>query len=389
MRNTLLKSLLLILLSVGLLACGDEDNSEPPAELTEIDARLFLDEAWSVSPNDGIGQHFVYLEPLELDNALVTAGRDGVVSLVELKEGDITSQYELGMQVGAGIGGNDKLWLLSDQNGYVVAINPTDGKQLWRSDVNSEVLTRPVVFADSVYVRTVDGRLTSLDVNSGESRWTYSKVLPALTLRGNAAPILTREWVIITQDDGRIVAIDHKDGKTVWDVEIARAQGRSEIERLIDIDGRSELYGQVLYVGSFQGSLSAIDIQRGQVLWSRDFSTWSGVTVSDDVLYVTDERSHIWAIDRFNGATLWKQDKLTARQVTRPVVYGDNLIVGDYAGVLHMLSRADGDFVARTELGDEDRGIFLPPLVKGDKIIAVLRDGEIAAFSTQKLSPDE
>ena len=379
-------SLFAVLLLAG---CSDDDNSEPPAELIEFSPTAEVDELWSVSPNDGSGQHFVYLEPLLLGDRIVSAGRDGRIAIVDLIQGDISRDIDLDIGIGAGVGGDDGTWLVADQNGHVVAIDPETDELLWRKNVNSEVLTRPVVFGDTVYVRTIDGRLISLERDSGQSNWEYSKVLPALTLRGNAAPILTRDWVILTRDDGHIVALEHASGKVVWDVEVSAERGRSEIERLNDIDGSAQLFGRVLYVGGFQGGLAAIDMEQGRVLWARDFSTYSGVTVDEEVLYVTDERSHVWAIDRFSGATLWKQDSLTARAVTRPVLFGEYLLAGDYAGFVHIMKKSDGSFVAREAFGDEDDGIFLPPLVIGESVIVVNRGGDITAFDIQQLDIED
>ncbi len=377
-----------LLLSLSFLyACGNDDNAEPPAELTDFEPRANIVEHWSNSATSGIGQQYVYLEPLILDDTIVTAGRDGDVVALDADSGDELRNIEITTSIAAGVGGNADTWLLAGRNGELIALDVSSGKEKWRTSVTSEILATPVLFGDSVYVRTVDGYISNIDLESGDSNWNYSKILPALTLRGNAKPVLTRDWVIIGMENGHLVALDHAKGEAAWDIELSTASGRSEIDRLVDIDGDAAFYGQVLYAVGYQGRLAAIDIVRGQTLWTRPFSSYSGVSVDDNAVYVTDDRGHVWAIDRFNGATLWKQDALTARSVTRPVIFGDYLVVGDYAGVIHLLSPEDGSFIAREFAGSDDNGIFLPPVVHRDRLIVTLRDGELIAYSVNS-EPD-
>ncbi len=380
---------ILALAALLLQACGSDDNAEPPAELVDFKPEAIIEEQWSASPNDGIAQQYLFLEPLLLDGKMVTAGREGRIAVIDTNNGDIVSELELGLPLSAGVGGNAGLWLVASRDGEVIAIDPATNRVKWKKAAPSEVLAAPVIAGSgasrAVIVRTVDGHALSLDFNDGSLNWSVDKVLPALTLRGMSKPVLTRDAAIIGLENGHLMALSLDQGKALWDITLSTPKGRSEIQRLVDIDGQAELYGRLLYAVGFQGRIAAIDVTTGQFAWARSFSSETGVTVDDDAVYVTDERGHIWALDRFNGATLWKQDALTARRVTRPVIFGDYLLVGDYAGVLHVLSRADGHFVAREEIGDEDNGIFIPPVVRQDKVVVSLRDGDVYAFSIDKI----
>ncbi len=379
---------ILALVALLLQACGSDDNAEPPAELVDFTPEAIIEEQWSASPNAGIAQQYLFLEPLLLDDKMVTAGREGRIAVIDINNGVIVSELELELALSAGVGGNADLWLVASRDGEVIAIDPATKTIKWKKTVPSEVLAAPVIAGSgagrAVIVRTVDGHALSLDFNDGSLNWSVDKVLPALTLRGMSKPVLTRDAAIIGLENGHLIALSLDQGKALWDIALSTPKGRSEIQRLVDIDGQADLYGRLLYAVGYQGRIAAIDVTTGQFAWARSFSSETGVTVDDDAVYVTDERGHIWALDRFNGATLWKQDALTARRVTRPVIYGDYLLVGDYAGVLHVLSRADGHFVAREEVGDEDNGIFIPPVVRQDKVVVSLRDGDVHAFSIDK-----
>jgi outer membrane protein assembly factor BamB len=226
----------------------------------------------------------------------------------------------------------------------------------------------------------------------GNIRWQYQRVIPDLTLRGTSEPVISRDRIFAGLADGRLIAISPENGEIIWDVALAVPTGRSEIQRLVDIDGDAQLYGRVLYAASYQGRIAAIDVDRGQFLWARDFSTPTGVVLDDKVLYSSDDNGHIWALDRLNGATIWKQDKLSNRKLTRPTIIGDYIAVGDFEGYVHVLSRYDGHFVARYQLGrfddigwDLSSGIIVPPILLGTDRLVVVTRGRIVYQLALKL----
>lgn len=390
-----IRILSIIFIGLALSACGDKDNSEPPAELISFTPEINLDLLWGERAIEGVNQQFLFLTPMLEKDRIVLAGRDGNIKSLTLDTGDELTDINLDVTLSAGIGGDDKLWLLATRDARVLAVNAKDGKVLWSVRVPSEVLARPLLHQGAVIVRTVDGQVLSLDASNGKARWTYQQVLPALTLRGNSEPLLARDTIFVGLDNGRAIALSAKTGEVLWDIVLAAPEGRSEIQRLVDVDGQAELYGRVLYATSYQGRLAAIDVERGQFLWTRPFSSYSGISIDDKAIYSTDDRGHIWAIDRLNGATLWKQDALTARDVTRPTLLGDYLVVGDYAGYLHVLSKFDGHFVGRVLSGNQDNdsefsfgssGILVPPLVKDQKVFVTTRDGSIYVYAYTPLN---
>ena len=374
---------LLLFGALLISACGDEDNTEPPAELTDFKQTHYLALQWSVSTDDSIDQQYLFIEPLLLRERIVTAGRNGTLNVYALDDGDELAEIELDIPLSGGVGGTEDVWLVGSRNGELIAVSGSSEEILWRTPVPSEILARPVVYNNSiVLVRTADGQILGVDIKTGKINWNYKKLIPALTLRGSSSPILSRSHFYTGLESGRIIAMSPIDGEVAWDMALTVPEGRSEIQRLVDIDGRSELYGRVLYATSYHGRIAAVDVTRGQVLWARSFSSNTGVSVSTDTVYSSDDRSHVWALDRNNGATLWKQDKLQARNVTRPVIARDFLVVGDVEGYLHAMSRFDGSFVARTRV-DTD-GILVPPVVDGERILVLSRDGTLAAYSIQE-----
>lgn len=379
--------ILLVFCAVMLSACGDSDDSLPPAELTDFEASHELKLNWDNAELEGVGQQYVHLEALLLDKKMVVASRDGLIISIDLQTGETLDRLDIDTVISGGVGGNQDIAIISTRNGEVIAFDPGTMTLRWRQSVTSEVLAKPVLSGNQVIVKSSDGKMLALDASSGEINWSYQQKIPALTLRGSSTPVITRDRLFTGLENGRLVALSSQNGDVLWDVALALPQGRSEISRLVDIDGNAELYGQTLYVSSFQGRIAAIDVGRGQVLWARPFSSNTGVSVDSKAVYSTDEQGHIWAFDRFSGATLWKQGKLEARHSTLPIPYGEFLLVGDYAGYIHMMSRFDGHFIARfdtaslTDLEEESTGILVSPKVAGDHIFISSRNGNVYSLS--------
>lgn len=390
------RCLLLIFAVLFISACADDDNLDQPAELVPFYTKHYLDVNWHASTGAGAEEQYVFLQPLILDKIAVTVSRDGVVNIISLLTGDFEEEIELNSIISAGIGGNEKIWLMASRDGHVIAIDAVKRRELWRTRVPSEVLARPVLYKDSAVIRTVDGKILSLDLVSGKIRWQYQRAIPDLTLRGSSEPVVARDKIFAGLADGRLIAISPENGEVVWDIALAIPTGRSEIQRLVDIDGDVELYGRVLYAASYQGRVAAIDVERGQFLWARDFSTHTGVVLDEKVLYTSDDNGHIWALDRLNGATIWKQEKLEYRKLTRPTIIGDYIAVGDFEGFVHLLSRYDGHFIARYQLGQFDdlgwqlgTGIIVPPIVKGEnRLVVVTRGGIVYVLALYERDDD-
>lgn len=375
--------LMILFVAAGLMACGDKDNSEPPADLVDFDASARIEKIWDVSIGGGEAQQYLKLYPLLLADRLIAADRSGKVAAVDINTGKILWRTDLDVLISGGVGGNAEYHFVTTRDGEVIELSAT-GEMLWKQKTSSESLVPPVVASDRVIVRSVDGSVVALSLKDGKQLWIYTRDVPPLSLRGNSVPLVDDSRVYIGLDNGRMVVLDVDDGHSLFDVPVAVSSGRSEIERLNDVDGDSRLDRNLLYIASYQGRVIALDVSRGQLLWTRKISTYTGVDVGTSSLFVADDRDHIWAMDRENGATMWKQEKLQARQLTRPAVMGDNLVVGDYAGYLHWLSQFDGHFVARVHV-DSD-GILVPPLVKNERVYVMTRGGDLVAYQLKELN---
>ncbi|SCZ55522.1 outer membrane protein assembly factor BamB [Thiohalomonas denitrificans] len=366
--------------ATGCSSGGGLPVTESPAELTDFEARLELQELWSADAGGGVGDHYLEMGPLVADDAIYTADVEGRVSAFERDSGKRlwTTSLEAGLSGGPGDGG-DRILLGGDAE--VFAVSKTDGSRLWRADVSSEVLAPPVRRDDIILVRTVDGNLFGLDAASGEQRWSYNQPVPTLSLRGVGAPAFFDGHAVAGFANGRLVAVNVQTGTPVWGATVSVPRGRTELERMVDVDAAPVIREGVAHVAAYQGRIATVALRNGQLLWTRDIPSHKAVGVTREAVLVIDDSSDVWALARYNGGTLWRSDKLHARRLTAPVPQGDFLVVGDLDGYLHWLSQADGSIVARDKVGSAP--VLAAPVVDGDQVFVIDADGRLAAFRVQ------
>lgn len=381
----MMRRIVLLLLLSTLGGCswltsyfGGTDNSEPPTPLTPIKAQFKVEQVWSVDLGAGSAERELRLTPAVSGDKVFAADRKGEIRAVKIDSGDKIWDIDTKAPISAGPGFGDGLVLVGTSDARVLAMHAKDGSQAWQAQVSSEVLSVPQAADGVVVVRTVDGRLAGLSAKDGKHLWTYDRGVPVLTLRGTSSPVIANGMVVAGFDNGHLVALSLNDGKLLWDETIAIPHGRSELERLVDIDGNPVVSDGVVYVVSYQGRVSALTLDGGRLLWSRDMSSYSGLSTDATRLYVTDDHGRVWALDRRTGASFWKQDKLEWRGLTAPTVMGNAVVVGDFEGYLHWLSIDDGHIMARAR-GDK-KGFASAPVVAGSTLLTFGESGELAAF---------
>jgi len=380
-----LRLILLLVLSLFSVSCGyinsylrGSDNRIPPAKLMPIERPIAIQALWSVQVGRGQGKGFIRLAPAVDGGRVYAASHDGVVMAIDAGTGQIIWNIQTKLPISAGAGLGDDVVLVGTEEGEVLALDRQTGKEAWRAKVSSEVLAAPRAAQGIAVVRTADGKFIGLDARSGEQRWLYSYTVPALTLRGSAPPVLDQGLVISGLETGRLLVLSLANGAPVSTRMIAPPRGRTELNRMVDIDTEPRVIGAVLYVTAYQGNITAIDLRSGNTLWSRDFSSFSGLEGDDRRVYVPDENDALWALDRLNGDTLWQQEALTGRFLSRPALVDDYVVVGDYQGYLHWLAKSDGRLVGR--LRADRRGIAAAPVVQGDILFVLGKGGALSAF---------
>lgn len=373
----------LLLLPVLLLTgCGwfggDDLDPNAPAELVEFEHTTQLKRIWRTSVGASSGVVPLNIAPVYNAGKVYIADRKGEIFIVAANNGKVEQRIDSKLRISAGPEVSGGLILVGTVDGEVFAFDSAGGSVRWRAPVSSEVLSKPILHDGVVVVRCIDGRIFGFDAITGVRRWLYDRNVPLLTLRGNSPPLARGGVIYVGYDGGEVIALRANDGTLIWEQPVSTREGKTDLERLADIDGDMAIVASDLYVSSSKGRLAALSLQSGRIQWVKDVGSAKGLDVSRTRLALADSNSQVWLVDRINSATLWKQDKLFNRDVTRPSFYLNFTVVGDDDGYLHLIDTESGEFAARDRL-DSD-GISRAPLVIGTDMFIYTDAGNLYLY---------
>ena len=359
---------------------GGEKDSRPPTELADITPTLGVKTLWTKEIGTGTDGRRLNLVPAYQAGRLFIADAEGLITALNAGDGRILweRETELPFSGGPEVAG-DRL-ILGSTNGDLVALSTADGSELWRARVNSEILSVPRAAGDTVLLHALDDSIFGLDGASGEIRWEYSLRAPVLSLRGSSTPVIAGDYAVIGVSGGKLVKLEVATGLPDWETTVTPPRGRSELDRISDLDATPVLEGGTLYVCAYNGDLAAVELSSGAVLWRRALSAHAGLAAAGGMLYVTDSDDQVWAANPEDGSGVWKQEALRYRDLSAPAVIGNSLLVGDLEGYVHWLSLSDGRIVARQEVADGP--IRARPLVADGRVFIFGDDGTVAALSS-------
>jgi outer membrane protein assembly factor BamB len=375
-----------LLLPLGLAAlliaagCSKDKDVEPPAVLVKFPATLPVKKIWSEGVGGGKKQMVLRLGlgPVVDNGVVFAASHKGEVLAASLDTGRHIWVKNLKLPISAGPGAGAGLVVVGSSKGVVVTLDGATGRELWRSRLNSELLSAPAIGEKVVVIRSVDGRLHGLDAHTGKELWSVEQQVPRLSLRGTATPIIAKEVAISGFDNGKVMAVSLTSGDTVWDSALASPHGRTELDRLVDIDSAVRVVGDNVFAAGFQGRTAMLAIDSGQIWWGHDMSSYRGLAVDADNLYVTQSDGIVVALRQRDGSELWRNQKLKLRRLSTPVLTSTAVAVADFQGYIHWLDKSTGELVARERVAKER--ITNSPVVVGDTVVVLTDKGKLAAF---------
>ncbi|PVZ72330.1 outer membrane protein assembly factor BamB [Pelagibaculum spongiae] len=376
------------LLSLSVLVSGCSwfsSNEQPLPQLPQYQPTESWQVLWDETTGEGTSDLDLRLQPQADANNVYTVDFEGQFEARSLKNGALVWRFETEKPVTGGLGISEKSLFAGTSDAEVLAINIVDGKLAWRSAVSSEVLARPLAVKGVVIVQTIDGKLFGLDANDGKQLWLQDRSVPVLSLRGTASPILADDSVVASFADGRIAAFNPVSGNLIWEKRVSVPSGRTEFERLVDVDSDPVWFSPLLLASSFQGNAIALDYRNGQTLWQRSASVYSHAAAAKGSYVIAEETGKVRALDLNSGATRWVQDKLQGRHLGAVVATEQGFLVSDVEGWLHLLSADDGRLLASIEV--DDKGLAAAPKLVKQGVLVYGKSGVLALIKLVNKAP--
>jgi outer membrane protein assembly factor BamB len=224
---------------------------------------------------------------------------DGNIYALDTATGKLAWKFATGDVVHASPAIADGLLYVGSWDSYFYALDATTGKQKWRfktgedPDIHNQVgIQSSAVVADGVvYFGCRDSNLYALDAKTGEKKWVFNN-------KGSwviGSPVVHDGKIYFaTSDSALFYALDGKTGAQAFSLKFHWPMFSSP-----------SIAGNLLYVGSNEGKLTAIDLTAQKVAWT--FQTDGSVK---------------------NGATYTKPDGSPNYEVAFDDEFYDDMVVG-------------------------------------------------------------
>lgn len=372
--------------SIGGLFGDKKSKVIPLKPLQAISNSINVKKAWQV--NTGSTNQITKIHPFIADKSIFIAG-NYTASAWDKNSGKALWKTTIGETISAGINSNtsNEQIFIGTSNGNAISLDANTGKVLWIERLNSEILSVSRAKDNRVVFRTIDGKLHGLTSNSGEIVWQQGQRTPALSQYGAGVPLVigndpARSFVIAGFDNGKLATYSLQNGQQVWELAIAEPKGQSELDRMVDVDGKLSIMGTALFASSLNGNNVGINLETGKIGWAKKFSSNNGIDASPQGLYSSDTEGNIWKFQTQTGNPMWKMDDLARREPTTPIIVNPSLIiVGDKQGNIHWINSTNGQFVAR--LQGDPAGFNVAPKVQGNSVYLLGKSGVLSKLVLQ------
>ncbi|HET7757071.1 MAG TPA: outer membrane protein assembly factor BamB [Steroidobacteraceae bacterium] len=381
------RPLLIVALIAAIAACSKDKSVDQPAKLTPLAATLRVERVWGASVGDRHQAVLALGLGLSVDGERVyAAGHRGDVTAFELASGRVAWRVRIKAPLSGGTSAGEGMVLIGSSDGRLFALDERSGAQRWSVRLNGEVLAPAAISSRLIALRTVDGKLHGLRPADGHELWVQEQQVPRLSLRGTARPVIAGDVVLCGFDNGKVLAVNGGDGTVQWEANISPAHGRTELERLNDIDTTVRVAGQDVYSVGFQGKVAMLALDTGQVWWAHDASSYRSLALDEDTLYMASADGEVVALRGRTGAELWRQKALLHRGLSALAAMDTvkALVTADFQGYVHWLDKATGALAARASSGRAR--VSATPVVAGNLVLVINDRGQISAFRVAPLA---
>ena len=372
------KKFLYFFLFIIFVACETSAKEEEPNELKkEINEKFVFERLWSANAFKSLPSGKINIAS-DKENIFIFDSRGEIINFSN--NGKRIWNKKINVEISTGITlGFNKL-LLSSSNGEVFCLSKKTGEIIWQYSSFGEVLSPPATNGDIVAIQNIDGRVTAVDLDTGDFRWDYRSVIPNLTLRGTSEPSFYEGFLYAGFANGNLAKIEPRSGVTQWEIPITTSKETSEIGRIVDIDGNFVFSSGIAFVATFQGDVAALDTRSGRLIWKEKTSTANDLISSRRKIILIDEKDQVLAYSQNSGDLEWLNKDFYLRNLTSPDKLKSLVIFGDYQGFIHALDIALGEQVARKRAS---RSKIISISIKDENILILDEKGKLSLFTLQ------
>lgn len=353
---------------------GGDPGKPKPAELVPNPNLIGVSQAWTAR----VGKVEFPLA-VAVNGSLVTvASSDGSVAAIDADTGATAWRASAGSPLIAGAGSDGKTAAVVTRDSQLVAL--AAGQVVWRAPLGAEAYTAPLVAGGRVFVLAGDRSVHAFDGATGRKLWTLQRPGEALALRQAGVLLAVGDTLVVGQG-GRLAGLNPLTGTIRWEATVATSRGTNDVERLVDLVGPASRVGDSVCVRAFSATVGCVDAARGVTAWTRPATGVQGLGGEDTQVFGAESDGKVVAWRRADGQPAWSSELLLRRGPTAPLPLGRSVAIGDNTGLVHLLSRENGQL--STRLSTDGSPIAATPVRAGNTLVVVTRNGGVFGFVPQ------
>jgi len=345
---------------------------EPPTPLNDLESSINLEVIWQ----ENIGEHNGdNLDIFHIDDFLYVATSDGTIKKIDSNSGNKFWEKKFNVTVTSGIAGDGENLFFSTADGFLWCMDH-DGELIWKTLLSGAINSLPITYNSKVVVKLNSYKIVQLNSKDGSVIWKYQAAIPPLTFKSDGRLVQANNVVYLGLPGGKLIAIDSPTGGLVWESNISRAKGVTDIERANDITSHPVIDDAFIYGVTTNGDIAALDRRSGKSIWTEPISSFYGMAFDGMNLFITHDTGSIYSVNKIDGEIEWRQSGLKHRRIRVGTIIKDYIAFGDYDGYVHFLRIDDGSIVGRTKLEDSQ---ILNNIIKIDDsvIVVMTADGDL------------
>jgi outer membrane protein assembly factor BamB len=353
-----------------------EDNTDKPQVLPPVSHPALIEKISEVSITKHIEQ---YIEGdknalIAYKNDVYIGTSDGFISRYDVMSKKLIYQVKLddGILQGPVITNNNTL-IIGMQHRLLENRKLETGERLWQVKLPDDLSSLPLIMKGVVIVKTLSNQIIAYDLETGKLRWHTRFESSNIMLKQSATPIgLNDHAFLVVFSDTKLVAMEVNTGEVLWSRYATFETGASSPDDISDIVADLTLMDNTLLIAGYHNLFGLYDMTSHEFKYEKPLSTYKNMLVNNGVVYLIDSRNNVHAIELASGKQLWLQSLLKGRRLTTPIIYHGYLVVADNLGDVHLVTLKTGAFKGHYSLYSP---ISKPPIVTKNGLYVLTNNG--------------
>ncbi len=349
------KILGLLLLSFSLASCGGLKILQPKALAQKT--RAFTP-AWIkvLDPVYESGNLPIALQsPLIFEGLVYVGHNSGYMQAFELENGRLVwSELDGSAYHAAPVPYKDQI-IYGTVQGRVISRHYTTGKIKYSVDLGASVETKGTIYQGHIFFQLRNHQVFCLDVETGKILWGYKRSVSYLTtLQRASTPVIYKDRVLVGLSDGTLVALSIDEGVLLYESKLSTAV------KFVDVDNAPFVLNDKVYIGPVGAPIAMLDPNTGKVLRRGDFiasrAPYVDPAYKGEQLLFGTSTGELVLVDK--NLTVLNKVKISDGVISSIVPYKQGLAVSTTSGEIQYIDQKTLQVLEKYNLGHAYSAVF-------------------------------